>query len=74
MPLHYGTSGSPDRLGPRGEVFLLPLIGLLTLLINGALGSVLYRQDRVGSYLLWGGSILVHLLVWTATLGVLARV
>jgi hypothetical protein len=74
MPLHFGASGSPDRLGPRSEVFLIPLIGLLTLLINGALGSLLYRRDRVASYLLWGGAILVQLLAWTATLGVLGRV
>jgi hypothetical protein len=74
MPLHFGASGSPDRLGPRGEIFLIPLIGLLTLLINGVMGGFLYRRDRVASYLLWGGSILVQLLVWTATVGVLARV
>jgi hypothetical protein len=74
MPLHFGASGSPDRLGPRGEIFLIPLIGLSTLLINGLLGGFLYRHDRVASYLLWGGSILVQLLVWTATLGVLARI
>jgi hypothetical protein len=74
MPLHFGASGSPDRLGPRGEVFLIPLIGLLTLLMNGTLGSLLYRRDRVASYLLWGGATLVQLLVWTATLGVLGRV
>jgi hypothetical protein len=74
MPLHFGASGSPDRLGPRGEIFLIPLIGLLTLAMNGVLGSLLYRRDRLASYLLWGGSILVQLLVWTATLGVLRRV
>jgi hypothetical protein len=74
MPLHFGASGSPDRLGPRGEVFLIPLIGLLTLLTNGAFGSLLYRRDRVASYLLWGGATLVQLLVWTATLSVLGRV
>ncbi|MGD2177194.1 MAG: PH domain-containing protein [Anaerolineae bacterium] len=74
MALHFGASGSPDRLGPRGEVFLIPLIGLLALLTNGTLGGVLYRRDRVASYLLWGGSILVQLLAWAATLGVLARV
>jgi hypothetical protein len=74
MPLHFDASGSPDRLGPRGEVFLIPLIGLLTLLTNGMLGSLLYHRDRVASYLLWGSSILVQLLVWTAAMGVLARV
>lgn len=74
IPLHFGASGSPDRLGPRGEIFLVPLIGLLTWLTNGVLGSLLYRRERVASYLLWGGSILVQLLVWTAALGLVARV
>jgi len=74
LPLHFGTSGSPDRLGPRGEIFLVPLIGFLTLVINGTLGSILYRRSRVASYMLWGSSILIQLLVWTATLGILARI
>jgi len=73
MPLHFGPSGSPDRLGPRSEVFLIPLIGLSTLLINGVLGSLLYGRDRVASYLLWGGSVLIQLLVWTASMGLLTR-
>ena len=74
MPLHFDAVGSPDRLGPRSEVFLIPLIGLSTLLINGALGGVLYARDRVASYLLWGGSVLVQFLVWTAALNLLIRV
>ena len=74
LPLHFGTSGSPDRLGPRAEIFLVPLISFLTLVINGTLGSILYRRNRVASYLLWGSSILIQLLVWTATLGILARI
>jgi hypothetical protein len=73
VPLHFGASGSPDRLGPRAEIFLIPLIGLLTLLINGGLGGLLYQRDRVASYLLWGGSILVQLLVWTAAVGLLGH-
>lgn len=73
VPLHFGASGFPDRLGPRGEIFLIPLIGLSTLFINGALGGLLYERDRVASYLLWGGSILVQVLVWTATLGLLGQ-
>jgi hypothetical protein len=74
MPLHFGASGSPDRLGARGEVFLIPLIGALTMLANWALGGLLYRRDRVASYLLWGGTILVQLLVWTAAIGIMGRV
>jgi hypothetical protein len=73
VPLHFASSGSPDRLGPRVEIFLLPLIGLLTSLINGALGGVLYRRHRSASLLLWGSSVLVQILLWTATLGILSR-
>jgi hypothetical protein len=74
MPLHFAASGSPDRLGPRIEVFLLPLIGLLSLLVNGVLGGISYRHHRVASYMLWSSSILIQLLVWAATFGILSRV
>ena len=74
VPLHFGPSGTPDRLGPRAEVFRVPLIGLLTLLVNGALGSVLYGRSRVASYMLWGATVLIQILVWTATLGILTRI
>lgn len=73
VPLHFGASGSPSRLGPRADIFLIPLIGFLTLLINGTLGGLLYRRDRVASYLLWGGSVLVQLLIWTAAVGLLGH-
>jgi len=74
IPLHFGPSGTPDRLGPRAEVFRVPLIGLFTLLVNAGLGSALYGRSRVASYMLWGSTVLVQVLVWTATLGILARI
>ena len=74
VPLHFGTSGSPDRLGPRTELFLLPVIGLLTLIVNGILGAMSYPRNRLASYMLWAGSVLVQLLVWTATFGILSQI
>lgn len=74
VPLHFDAAGNIDRLGLRGQIFIIPLIGLLTLLLNGALGVLVYRRERLASYLLWGGAILIQLLVWTAALGILARV
>ena len=74
IPLHFGPSGAPDRLGPRSQLFRVPLIGLLTLILNGALGAVLYRRSRLASYLLWGATVLIQVLVWTATLAILTRV
>jgi len=74
IPLHFGASGSPDRLGPRVAIFLVPMIGLLTLLTNGALGALSYRHNRLVSYMLWGSSVLVQVLIWTATFGILSHI
>jgi hypothetical protein len=49
----------------------MPLIGLLTMLFNGVLGGFAYRRERMISYLLWGGAVLVQILVWTAAIGLL---
>lgn len=73
VPIHFDESGSADRLVPRAQSFVIPLIGLVTLLINSALGGVIYRHERMASYLLWGGTILVQILVWTAAIGILVR-
>ena len=32
VPLHFDAAGNPDRLEVRSEIFIIPLIGLLTLL------------------------------------------
>jgi len=71
VPLHFDAAGRPDRLGIRSQVFTIPLIGLLALLLNGTLGGLVYRHERVASYLLWGGTVLIQVLVWIATVGVL---
>jgi len=74
MPLHFDVTGNPDRLGSRSQIFTIPLIGLLALLLNGVLGGLSYRRERVVSYLLWGGAILVQVLVWAAAIGILGQV
>jgi hypothetical protein len=73
VPLHFDAVGNADRLGPRGQIFSIPLIGLLALLLNGTLGAIAYRRERVASYLLWGGAVLVQVLVWTAAVGILGQ-
>ena len=74
VPLHFDVAGNPDRLGPRIQIFIIPLIGLLALLLNGTLGVLAYRRERVASYLLWGGAVLIQVLVWTAAVGILGQV
>lgn len=73
VPLHFDAVGNPDRLEARNQIFTLPLIGLLALLLNGVLGGLTYRRERMASYILWGGSILIQVLMWTAAIGILGR-
>jgi len=73
IPLHFSSAGAPDRIGVRGNIFIIPLIGLLAAVANGMLGWWANRRDRVASYLLWGGALLVQVLVWGAAVGILAQ-
>lgn len=73
VPLHFDAAGRPDRLEAQGHIFTIPLIGLLALLLNGVLGGLAYRRERMISYMLWGGSILIQVLMWTAAIGILGR-
>ena len=73
VPLHFDIEGQPDRLEARGQIFSIPLIGFLALLLNGVLGGLAYQRERMASYMLWGGAILVQVLMWTAVIGILGR-
>lgn len=72
LPLHFDAQGIPDRLGARGEIFYIPLVGFVVLFVNGILGGALYARERLASYLLWGAAVLVQVLFWGAVLGILA--
>ncbi|MEA3346078.1 MAG: PH domain-containing protein [Chloroflexota bacterium] len=66
LPLHFDPLGHADRIGTRGELFRLPLIELLTLLVNSVLSGILHRRGRLVSYLLPGGTIVVQALLGVA--------
>jgi hypothetical protein len=62
IPMHWDAMGLVDRIAMRQEVFALPVFGLITLLANDGLGAVFYRRERIASYMLWSGAVLVQLL------------
>jgi len=62
LPIHYSASGQVDRIGFRDQLFILPVIGLLTLIANVVL-SALLRHDRQLPYVLIGVAVLVQLLI-----------
>jgi hypothetical protein len=70
LPLHYDIEGRVDRVSPRSEIFVLPVIGLITLAANTVLGGVLYRRERIVSYVTWSGALLVQILFLLALLNI----
>ncbi len=54
----------------RTDILKLPAIGLITLALNSSLGTPIHNRQRVGSYLLWGGAVVVQLLCWLAALNI----
>jgi hypothetical protein len=70
LPLHFNNQGMADRIGTKGELFALPIIGLIILGTNLILGLILYRRERAGSYLLWGAAAAAQALFWLATFSI----
>lgn len=70
LPLHFNAEGVVDRIGTKTELFALPVIGLIIFGTNLALGLILYRRERAGSYLLWGAAAAAQALFWLATFSI----
>ncbi len=73
IALRFGADGLPDRFGPPDGLLILPLIGALSSLFNGALGAFFHfdPERRPAAYLLWGAAVFVQVLVWLAAVGLL---
>jgi Bacterial PH domain len=66
LPFHFDALGRPDRLGDRAEILRLPQVALLLLAIDLILGLIVYRRERLAAYLIWGGGLILQLLIWGA--------
>src|SRR5438132_13673601 len=62
LAIHYDSIGRPDRTGFRSQLFVLPIIGLVSLAVNATFGLALYRYERQLTYLLLGVALLVQAL------------
>jgi hypothetical protein len=71
LRIHFNKVGQVDRLGDRGELFLLPLIGLVTIIANNILGAFLQLKEAIPAYLLYAAGVLVQVLVGIALVVIL---
>lgn len=72
----FDTSGIVDTLAPPGRLLLLPMIGGASWFLDLFFGIWMYRTrtNRPLAYTLWGGAILVGVLMWGAVLQLLGVV
>jgi uncharacterized membrane protein len=66
LPMHFDALGQADRIAPRSEIFVLPIIGLIVASTNLALGLYARQRSLFAAYMLWGGALLVELLLFIA--------
>jgi hypothetical protein len=70
VPL-LSEAGQVKLIGAREELFELPVIGLVVVLANVAVGLAVHRRERLVTYILGGVAVVVQILVWSAALNVI---
>lgn len=71
LRIHFNKFGQVDRTGERGELLLLPFIGLLALAGNTLLGAFVHLRERIPAYLLYASAILIQALTAIAVVVIL---
>jgi uncharacterized membrane protein len=71
VPLHFDANGDPDRIEQQYALFSLAQIGLVVIVGNLGLGALMYRRERLATYLLAGTAIVIQLLLWFAAIQII---
>ncbi|EKD58795.1 MAG: hypothetical protein ACD_56C00049G0003 [uncultured bacterium] len=70
--LHYNVYFGVDVIGAWWQVYFLPLIGLIILLVNSTLGYLFYCQkERIVAHLLMLGTFIVQIVISVAVASLL---
>ncbi len=71
MILHYNVYFGVDAIGDWKNIFLMPALALMTLLVNTILSRFFYYKERLIAYLFAGMAFLVQLLMAVGLGGVI---
>jgi Domain of unknown function (DUF1648)/Bacterial PH domain len=63
VALHFDVGGQPSQIAPKSDLVRLPLLGLICLCVNWALGVVVHARERVLARLLWLVAVVVQLVL-----------
>jgi hypothetical protein len=71
IPLHFDVQGEVDRIAAKEGLLVIPNIGVITLAVNGLLGLLFHRRERLAAYLLLGMTLMIQAALWLATVRIL---
>lgn len=64
IPLHYNVLFGIDRFGAWWQIFWIPAVCLLSMIVNVCLAALLYQKEKLLSTLLIVGLLFVHLVLF----------
>ncbi len=68
IALRFDANGDPSLIAPREDLLRLPLLGLLVLLVDVALGVWLHARERLPARLLWLSGAVVQTVLLVAVI------
>ena len=68
--LHYNVDSGVNLVGNAGQVYIIPLTGVVVFAINFILSAFIGRRERTISHLLLGSAALVNLFLLIAAASV----
>jgi len=66
LPIHFNALGRADRITGKETLLILPAAGAMVWLVNALLGELIYHKDRLATYFLWAGALVMQLCLWVA--------
>ncbi len=66
VPLHYNIHIGVDTVGPWWQIYFVPAVGLLIILINLVLARYTWTRENVLAYVAAAATLLLQLVLMTA--------
>jgi hypothetical protein len=63
LPLHYNGVGSVDLIGPKSDLYKMPMIGLAVLFADIVLALLLHAREHWAARALLGTGVLVQIIL-----------
>ncbi|MBN1779212.1 MAG: hypothetical protein JW816_03270 [Candidatus Buchananbacteria bacterium] len=71
IPLHYNIYFGIDNFGSKNDLYFLPIFASIVLVINFLISLYSFFKEKMLTYFLVGGSILVQILALLASIAII---